>query len=319
MRQDRRLNGWVFISSILQSMVGICLIAAGVAMVMGGFFYLDNLLKLKDLNIFLSQEFCTQFNLKPKYLYVFSGSVVGAIGLITLIMGIIALVFSKKRKVVRHRVVLTFFSLILLAIASCVALYVVYEWKVITDNIKYVAYGLFGAFAGMGLFNLLGVMFGRSEKFMSNDNGKYAFKNGSLRNARADANNNVRSAQNQHPAQVNQGTRVTRSQPMAQRPVARGQNPNMPRPTNVVNGNRPVGQNPSARMAPRPNTMQCPSVAPNGQVHSVGVRPAPSRVGTAQQRPAMPTQPRARYCPRCGKQLAVNEHVCTLCGWKPTR
>jgi hypothetical protein len=55
--------------------------------------------------------------------------------------------------------------------------------------IKYLAFGIIGVFGVVALFNLLGLLFGRSEKFMSNDNNKYAFNDNLVKSERAKINN----------------------------------------------------------------------------------------------------------------------------------
>lgn len=330
MRQDRRLNGWVLLGSIIQIIASIIAVVAGAGLAVVGFLYKDKLAKLTDLTMFtghlsdLQDKFFDK-HLITKYLYLFLGAAVAVIGLIALILAIVSLFYAKKRKVVRRRAALLVFSLIPLAVVGGVVYYYVLKHKVLTDNIKYVAYGLIGAFGVPALFNILGVMFGRSEKFMSNDNGKYAFNNSSLRNARADANNNVRAAQMQYPAQANQGEYAPMDQarpvqPQAtarpvqpmQRPAQQGARPGQPMQRPVQPGARPAqpGMRPSQPMQ-RPVQPGMRQGQPMQRPVQPGARPA-----QPMQRPSQPGVRAQRFCNKCGKMLSPNEMVCSLCGTK---
>ena len=329
MRQDRRLNGWVLLGSIIQIISSIIAIVAGAGLAVVGFLYQDKLAKLTDLQVFMGhlsalQDELLNKHLLTKYLYLVLGVSVAVIGLIALIFAIVTLVYARKRKVVRHRFASLIFSLIPLAIAGCVATYLILEMKEFTDNMKYVAYGIIGAFGISGLFIILGVMFGRSEKFMSNDNGKYAFDNSSLRNARAGANNNVKTAQMQYPAQVNQGQYVPLNQaqqPMqAQRPMQPQANPMRPNQSGMPQRNA-MQARPNMPNQARPMQPAQPRV-PMGQATARPVQPMQRPAQPMQRpmaRPAQPAQPQARaqrFCNKCGKLLNPNEVVCSLCGTK---
>lgn len=309
MRQDRRLNGWVLLGSVIQVILSIVLLAAGIGVSVAGFLYKKQLAKIDDLQFFLAQDGITKLQLKflknqllkPEILYLALGIIVGVVGLISLILAIVSMSHAKKRRVVRHRAGLFFISLISLALVGCVATYLVMEFKTITDNIKYVGYGLGGAFAFVGLCSLLGIIFGRSEKFMSNDNGKYKFgKAKAVKEARANANHNAMNAQVQNQA-PQQNVRVApNGQP--QRPAQmQPQRPMPPRPPMQSAGrpNQPMNPNMQRPVPPRPTG------AP-----SRPMPPRPNQVGTQQARPA------GAYCPKCGKQLSPDEHICTLCGYK---
>ena len=291
MRQDRRLNGWVLIGSIIQMILGIILISVGIALGVVGFLYTNKLATIKDLQFFVNQPFFTQFNLKPEFLYLFLGIAVGVVGVIVLSFAIVSLSYAKRRRVVRHRVALPIFSLIPLSIAGCAGAYFALEFKSLPNNIKYILYGIIGAFGFVALCYILGVMFGRSEKFMSNDNNKYAFDNSTLRNARADINH--------RPVQA-QGVSNNMARPVQQ---GAGQRP-VQRPLGQATA-RPV--QPMARTAQQPRPIQ-PASRPN-----MPQRPMPTSVQT---RPISSGAQKPIYCNKCGKMLSPEEKFCTLCGYK---
>lgn len=349
MRQDRRLNGWVLISSVIQIILSIVLLSTGIALAIVGFLYQDKLATIDDLQFFIYQDFFIKFDLKLEFLYLFLGIAVAVIGLIILILAIITMTYAKKKKVVRRRVPLLIFALIVLAVAGCTATYLFLEFETLTDNIKYIAYGIIGAFGFAGLCNILGVMFGRSEQFMSNDNSKYAFDNSSLRSARVDVNNNVKNAQMQHPAGVQYAQ--SQYQPMqqrsnagqgryapmlqqgyAQQPKAGGiaqrpQNQNMSRTMQanaVRQAPRPIGQataRPVQPMTHGANVNQPVRRVQQGvnsaQARPVNPRPVQPTTSNITPRPSAHTQATAgKYCVKCGKQLLPNERFCSLCGYK---
>lgn len=326
MRQDRRLNGWVALGSIIQIISSMVLLSAGIFVAVAGFLYQKQLAKIDDLQFFVWQDGIVEIQtklfkgelLKLEFLYLALGIIVGVAGLIALIFAIVSLSYAKKRKVVCHRVALFIFSLIPLAIAGLATTYFVLEMKMLTDNIKYVLYGLMGAFGFIGLCYLLGIIFGRSEKFMSNDNNKYAFENAnSMRNARADVNNNVKAAQMQYQPQasgiIQQRTQQGQARPV--QPMTAQQRPAQPRP--IQPQARPTGTSRPMPQASRPTQARPMPPRPMGatQQRSAQARP----MGPTQARPMVrPTQQgqNVRYCPKCGKQLSPNEKICTLCGYR---
>ena len=359
MNQDRRLNGWVMLASILGIVFGLALIVVGAGAGVWGFLKPDKLTSIKEIFFFTNQEGLVKlqefiFNgdvLKTKFLYLALGIIIAVVGFLVLNFAIIALSYVKKRKVVRHRVAMLIFTLIPLAIAGCATTYLLLEKDILPDYIKYVMYGLIGVFGFISLCNIMGVMFGRSEKFMSNDNNKYAFDNSAIKNARVNVNNNVREAQMQNGAvarpvqstqsyqQASQGyvnqsstqARQPMQQPMrpvqrpAQAPMQRGMQPQRPMPQGQgLRPNQPMQPRPVQRpVQPGARPMQArPGVNPNVQGssrpvttmsnNSAPVRPgAPTRPAPVAQRPNMPSQ---KYCKVCGKVLATGEKICNVCG-----
>lgn len=293
MKQDRRTNGWVVVGSIVELIVGFCLLIVGGATALGGFFYVEQLDKLADLQFFLAQErilnLIVKFKLTPKFVYLYLGIIVAVIGLATLIFAIVALNYAKKHKVVRRRVALLFHTLFALAVAGCAVAYFVLGKDVLTDNIKYVLYGAMGVYGFVGLCKLLGVMSGRSEQFMSNDNSKYA------------TNNRLIHQQiSARPVQT-QGMEPRQAHPMQNQTQMTGH----PRPvaTNQTQPMRPMQSAPNANAQPmRPiqqgaRTMQGQArVMPNGPTNQAVQRPMAGQPHTAANsaRPAQapnPSQP----------------------------
>lgn len=354
MKQDRRLNGWIMLAAIVGALAGLTLLVAGGFVAIGGFAWPKTLAKIEDLMLFLIQDGIVKaqlklFNnelLKPEFLTLILGGIVAFVGLISLILAIVCVNYAKKRKVVRHRVALFIFALISLGVAACPALYLWFEFKVLTDNIKYVCYGVGGTFAFIALCQLLGIMFGRSEKFMSNDNNKYAFGNSAIKNARADINNAQapQPVADQEYVPLSQDTYVTQdeqrlmSQQIASRPAPspiqqggqarpaqpmRPTQPMGPRPTQPVpprpmgaqqsaRPGQPMGPRPAQPMPPRPMAAQ-PQARPTQPM-----RPA-QPMGPRPAQPARPAQPSASgrtFCPKCGKMLVPGEKFCSLCGYK---
>lgn len=343
MKQDRKTNGWIVIGSIVELILGFFLIIAGGATALGGFFYIEKLNKLTDLQYFINQKWIKyvidKFKLTPKFTYMYLGIAIAVIGIATLIFAIVSLNYAKKHKVVRRRVALLLYMLLALGVAGCAVAYFVFEKDNLPNNIKYVLYGAMGAYGFVGLCKLLGVMFGRSETFMSNDNSKYAQNNrliqqqiqqprpvqvqgGMVTQQRV----GVQAQGNARPVSTHNGTeRPMQANPNAQpRPVS--QNPNMEQ-RQIQQGARPM----QGQSRPMPNNQGMTQPRPmnvNGQPRPMGqsnVQSAQARPQSAQgmtNRPTSaqrPTQPTGRnYCPKCGKLLLPNEKVCSMCGYRVT-
>ena len=365
MKQDRRLNGWVLIASILGIIAGAILIGAGATLSILGFLKPEQISKIDEIVFFLNQKGFIDIQLKifgnellkTEFLYLFSGIIIAITGLIALIFAIVGLVYAKKRKVVRHKTALFIFTLIPLAIAGCAITYLVLENEIFKldvdfiNNIKYVCYALVGLFGVISIFNIMGILFGRSEKFMSNDNDKYAFDNSNLRNARANINNVVAQPQsamastqqyyqpNQQPVQLPiQGQPVQRTMPAKStqsvpRPASQGQPAQRPmtrsiqaqavqRPMQGQPVQRPMQGQPiqtrsqMSRSAQGQGARSMPATRPVGQAP----RPASSqpvmRQGQNLDQPMPIRRPTIRRCPRCGKILNQNERSCSMCGYK---
>ena len=149
MKKDRKLNKLIVFASILGIIAGSLALIVGAGVAILGFLKPEELLKIEDLTLFISQEGIVKLQttlldgvLKIEYLYLFLGIFVGVVGLLALIFAIVGLTYAKKRKVVRRRAVLFMFNLIPLAIAGSVATYLVLEFDFITDYIKYVGFWL---------------------------------------------------------------------------------------------------------------------------------------------------------------------------------
>lgn len=342
MNQDRKLNGWIAFASILGVVFGIALIVIGAGVGVLSFIKIEKLLEIEDLVFFLNQDGIYKmqtslFNGKVfelKYLYAFSGVFVGVIGLLTLIFAAISLSYAKKRKVVRRRLALMCYNLVPLAVAACTIVYLVLEFDNLSDNIKYVGYGLAGVFSLIALCNILGIIFGRSEQFMSNDNSKYAFDNAGIKNARVSINNNVKDAEiapNEYqpseyqpqqriiPQQVKQHQqqsgviRPTQPTPnrmgavrpttssnirpagVQQRPVQPQQRPTVTRPSNPAQAQRPASARPSQPVRSAQPIRPTQPVRP-----AQAPRPAPTSA--------------VKRCPKCGKILKPGEIFCSMCG-----
>ena len=348
MRQDRRLNGWILIASVIGAFAGLILLVSGGFLGVAGFVWPEKLLKITDLQFFMAQEgvakmqlkladFTVKELLKPEFLYLTWGVIAGVAGLIVLILSILGLNYAKKRKVVRRRMALFIFALISLGLATCVGLYLWYEFKTLTDNIKYVCYGVGGALAFVGLCQLLGVIFGRSEKFMSNDNSKYAFSNSSIKNARADINNNANQPVPQQeyvPASQEQGGYIPLEQErlINQRAqssqgvnsIPQGGQARPTQPMRPAQPQRPMGQpapRPNAPVGPRPMPAQPGRPMANGQMPPRPIQQMRPTQPVRPGQPMRPVQPNAQgkmFCKKCGKLLAPGEKICSLCGYKVT-
>lgn len=322
MRQDRRLNGWVMLGSIIQIISSIILLIAGAVLGVTGFLYTEQIAKFKDVVFFVNQEGIDKAcravlngsTLETEYLYLLIGIIFAVVALLALITAIVSLHHAKKRRVVRHRFGLFMGVLIPLAIVGCVTTYLVIEFRTLTDNIKYVAYGIIGLFGFSALCVLLGIIFGRSEKFMSNDNNKYGFNRLSMRGGRTDTNN-LGTSQVQHS--------INRVQSQA--------NTNLPQqtqPQRPVQQARPVQYQSSTPLPPRPQTTARP-VSPMQNGNQSQQRPITPTRPVAGARPAMPQRPvgnpqnrpiqqRVIHCKKCGRLLTPQEKICSMCGYKVT-
>lgn len=322
MRQDRRKNGWIVIGSIIEMILGTVLISLGIALGVTGFLYKEKLLEISDLQFFINQKGIIEAQktllnnrlLTTEFLYLAFAIILAVIGIISLVFAILSLVYTKKRKVVRRRIALILYTLIPLAIVGCAVTYYIFERDVLSDNITYALYGIIGAFGFVALCKILGVVFGRSEKFMSNDNSKYSFDNSAVRNLKANGNE-VKPSVSQNG--VVRPVQNTASQP---KPMVARNNPGqmpprpMQRPQNQPNMQRPAGQPQMRRPAPTQGQapLRSSRPAPNGQMPP---RPMPQRPANAPVRPVNAVQ-RSGFCPKCGKQLNPQEKFCTLCGYK---
>ena len=300
MKQDRRLNGWIVISSIIGTLASIILLACGAVGILG-FFYTSKLAKVKDLQFFVNQKFFTQFKLDTKYLYLYIGIALAVIGILILILSIILLNYANKYKVVRRKGKIFIFGLFDLAIASCSSVYLILEFKNLPNNIKYVLYGLIGVFGFIWLCKMLGIIFGRSEKFMSNDNNKFAFA-GNARTIRVGGNAQqppITPNGTQQPAYVPQNEQERpvqqQSAQMQQRPM---QSTGQARPQNMGQNNvrpmqQPMGQN-SANQQRNQNYVQ-PSTMPRQNQPSAMSNQSNNRTNVMpNQQNARPVQPMAR-------------------------
>lgn len=291
MRQDRRTNGWVVIGSIVELILGLILVGAGAFASIGGFAYIAKLDKLKDLQYFINQKWIKyaidKLKLTPKFVYLYLGIIVAVIGIATIVFAIVSLNYVKKHKVVRRRAALCIYSVLSLAIVGCAVAYFVIERNNLPDNIKYVLYGVMGGFGFVALCKLLGIIFGRSEQFMSSDNNKYAVNNRSMPSYQPQPARPVQ-VQNVQPARPIQQVRP--NQPQMNMPNGH------PRPVqNMSNGvqyqqrpiPRPQGDYPVRPAQPLANQSRPSQTMPN-QVHPT--RPVQSQGTPNQMQTARPNQ-----------------------------
>ena len=350
MKQDRKFNKMIMFASVLGVLAGFILLIAGAGAAVFGFLKHEELAKIKEVAFLINQEGLTTVQklllggvLKTEYLYLTLGGIVAGIGLLVIIFSAVGIGYAKKHKVVRRRFAILFFNLIPVAIAGAIATYFVFKFNEIPDLIKYVGYGVGGVFAVIALFNLFGVLCSRSEKFMSNDNGKLSFDKSSLRDARAEVNNNVKDAEYQSQEQFNGGVVYQEQQgaqgyqpmqqpyqnaqqypqqarPMAPRPQgtpgqARPQGAMPPRPQGVPGQARPQGAMPA-----RPANGVRPQMTANGQPTARPVAPRPQGVPGQQRPQGNPGQQRPTaqhmYCLSCGTMLNPGEMFCKVCGTK---
>ena len=189
MKQDIKFNVWVLISSVLQILMGAVCLVAGVVLAIMGLVSTDKLLKIKELNFFINQEGIIKLQkelfgsvLSNKYMCLIIGSIFVIAGIILLVFAIVEMLYVKKYKVVNHRVALMLFALIPLAIAGCIEIYLLFEYDILKLNVNYIkniriaCFAICGVLSACAVFKLLGVLFSKSEQFMSSDNSKYAFE-----------------------------------------------------------------------------------------------------------------------------------------------
>lgn len=324
MKQDRRLNGWIVVGSVVEILLSIVFLGVGCALGVLGFLYQNKLAEIDELQFILSQDFFTQFNLKIEYLYLVVGIALAVIGIILLVLAIISLSYAQKRKVVRRRVALFIFLLIPLVITA------ICSWAVIQlvntnpsyNNLEYILYGLIGVTGFISLSKLLGIIFGRSEKFMSNDNNKFAFNNSSIKNSRADVNNMNLPQRNNYQAQNQNLQHSSNYQAMPPRPVQQGVpnrqvNPNLPprRPPQQPGQSGQMPARPIQPQRPMQNTPQARPISPSARP----IMPRPQQLvrPDSHQTPQQSQTPKPRkFCPKCGKLLSPEERFCSLCGFK---
>lgn len=327
MRQDRKVNKLIFVSSILEILFGVISLATGIFVGVFGFTQTEQINKLKDVQFFINQNWFVKlqlklFNnqtLKMEFLYVALGTIIAVLGLIILVTALIQIGYVKKRKVTRRKVLTLIFTLIPAALVTACALYLYFDFNILTDNIKYALYGIISILGLACLFSLLGLIVNRSEKFMSNDNSKYSFDNSSLRGARVNVNNNIKNA-----PQLQQQPNIRPNQlpPQNARPREQGAAPTMP--------NRPVQrpmQGPAQGMQrPNPNMhagIQTRSTGmPRPQINNRAQSTArPVSSNSSMMRPSapvrQPVRPTAQIrCGKCGKIARDGEVFCSLCGNK---
>lgn len=349
MKQDRRTNGWVVIGSMVELILGLVLIGAGAFVSIGGFAYIDKLDRLADLRYVINHKWIKyavdKLALTPKFVYLYLGIIVAVIGIATVIFAIVSLSYAKKHKVVRRRVALLVYAILSLVVVGGAVAYFVTENKGLSNDIKYVLYGIIGGFGFVALCKLLGVIFGRSEQFMSNDNNKYAVNNRSMPVYQPQSPRPVQ-AQAVQPARPVQQVRP--NQPHANMPNGHPR-PVQNRPMNVAGGQpqRPINAGtPQQRPIPRPqgsypvrpaqaNQNQAVRSTPTNMLNSQA-RPIQRPINTMGNQPQRPVnmgaQPRPIprpvsngsndmakgniRCKKCGKLLSPEERFCSRCGFK---
>ena len=348
MNQDRRKNGWILLSSILQIMLSIIVLSAGVALAVTGFLYKSKLATIEELQFFINQKGIIKAQqlisgsnalMLKQFLYLSLGIILAVVGIIVLILAISSLVSVQKRSVVRHKVRLMIFALIPLIVAGCATTYLIFEMDVLPKLVKYIVYGIIGGFGASALFMILGLMFGRSEKFMSNDNNKYAFDNSSLRNARADVNNNVRNVQtnmgqdNNLYMPNNEVYNQQQANPQNGMVQPNRQTPNMQRAQRVATGQpirstsaiaRPVqgmGAQQANQASTRPmNRMQGQQPARSMQQRPIRPMPQGASVRPNNMQPQRTRQVLGgEICPVCGATVPPQEKFCVRCGTRVSK
>ncbi|MFQ6724339.1 MAG: hypothetical protein ACLRFE_03285 [Clostridia bacterium] len=336
MRQDRKLNKVIMFSSIIGILIGIVLLLGGIGAGVFGYLKPNEFLKIDEIVYFINQQGIVGIQkellngklLDYKFLFVVLGSIIAVVGLITFILALVTIKLVKKQKVANRKVVLIFFAIIHLAIASCAGTYLYLEFKNLPNIIKYVMYGVAGVYGFIALLNIFGLIINRSEQFMSNDNRKYAFDNSAMRSARVEVNNNVRDAQYQPNIMPNQAQQNpyanNQARPNPQpRPMPQGQRP----PMQNTQQNRPVAHpthalrpqidaraqstaRPVASGASRP--MQRPTQPVQRPMQSTRPIQQPMRPAQPAQRPVS-MQPK-KYCLMCGSEVKPGNNVCPVCG-----
>ena len=349
MRQDVKFNGWVLISSILQIIASVVCIGAGAALAIVGFFNASKLLKIEELKFFVNQDGLIRLQksmfggvLIKKYLFLIIGSLIAIIGIIALVLAIVELLYVKRYKVVNRRATLMMFSIVPLAIAICVEVYLVLEYDLLKTSIDYIknvrigCFAICGVFSACAIFKLIGVLFSKSEQFVSNDNGKYAFE-GPKSNKLSQSNQNlpanqvraqmpINQVQNRSANRMNGAIKNQNERYQSAQGLVRLDNSQV-RPNNVMQTAN--SQQDRSVVIPRPgvNSQQArPAVnqavlQSSAQNNAVSQRPMPSRgtntplagqtVNSQRVRPAQAAH--IRRCPKCGKTLMPNERVCSIC------
>lgn len=326
MKQDRRINGWIVAGSIISIIIATVLIAGGAIGILG-FFDTEKMSGIKDLDFFVNQKFFADFNLKLEYLYLFLGIAVCLIGVLSLVFGLIVWNYASKLKVVRRKTAIFLFGIYDLIVLASAATYLLLELDSLTRNIKFILYGVLAMYALAWIFKLLGIIFGRSEKFMSHDNNKLAF-NGQSRvrpetteevspmpNAQNVNNNEARVQPTMQGQPMPQGSPRPQGAP-APRPAGMPPRPNQmagqPRPQNSAvppRPQQPMGTRPMPQGGPRPQGSAVNQARPT----QPGMAPRPSQpsVNPNQNIPSS-----RKYCAKCGKLLNPEERICSLCGFK---
>ncbi len=296
MKQDRRFNGWVFVGSLIETIFSFAVVVAGVALAILAFTHIDMVNKLDDLRFFINQDYLNK--LKPEFAYLFTGAGLAIIGLIFFIGGVANVVHVRRYKVSQHRVSILFECLLVLAMLAGVDTYLYFEMDNITRNIKYVIYGINVLYSIGALFNLLGVIFGRNEKFVSNDNNKFTFDNTTTKplNVQVASSGEVKA------------------------PINPLLHQNIPNRVSGTNSNMP-----SNMQVPSAHQVQAQGQHMNGNLNTI-YKTAPKKgVQTGEQLstmrpinniPSQNNKSSKKFCPKCGKMLSNEEVFCSLCGYK---
>lgn len=333
MKQDIKFNVWVLFSAIIQALSGAFCFVVGALVSIMGIIKPSKLLKINEIKFLVKQKWLINLQTKlfggelfEKYLFLISGILIAVTGIIVLILAILELRYVKKYSVVNHRVKLIIFALIPLIIAGCVEAYLLLQYDVLKSsvehikNIRIACFGVCGVFSVCAICTLLGVLFSKSEEFVSNDNNKYAFEGPRPNRVVQQGGQPSMTIRNQSSNQM-QGRAVNvqnpnvRRQPMQQSMPARGQvNPTnmIARPTRPANGAGMTGTG-MVRPAARPGVvpMSRNTMASANQMQN-SISPRQVGAPNSQSGGMRPTQ--IRRCPKCGKALMPNEIRCSICG-----
>lgn len=291
MKQDRRFNGLVFVGAFTETIFSFAMLVGGIALAILAFTHIDMVNKLDDLVFFINQDFLVKF--KPEFAYLFTGGGVAGIGLIFFIIGVSNLTHVNRYKVSNHRVAIVLGCLFTLLCLGALDAYLYVEFDNLTENIKYVIYAVNVILAFVVIFKILGVIVGRNEQFVSNDNNKFSFENPN--NARSEL---IQPIDTQVKAPIN---------PLIHQVIpnkVEGTNSNMPIP---MQKGQPLHQQAQSNL----NTIYKRSPIKGVQTGEQLATMRPINNITDTSRKSTP-----KYCPKCGKLLSGEEIFCSLCGFK---
>lgn len=337
MKQDVKFNVWVLISSIFQGVAGSVCTILGIIFAIMGVANVNKMLKVKELNFFIHQEGIIKLQenlfgkvLGEKYLFLILGLIAAVIGIAILVFSIVELLYVKRYQVVNHRIALIAFSLIPLTLAFCAEIYLLNEYNVLKESLDYIRHIRIGCFVTCGVFSicvilkLLGVLFSKSEEFVSNDNAKYAFEGLKHNKVEQGAQNKVLIRNNM--ASQNEGVVRNEQQPNV-KPQTSGKARTVSRQVKSANGTTPTA---SRNVVSQPkNNLTNTGVQPiktttrssstrvtrSSALSDISTQNSisPRQIGTPSSRTSRARPSQVKRCPKCGKTLMPNETKCSIC------